>query len=171
MMSDPKIKEMKPSSRLIYNTIPEWAPVFRGVTVTTPTKYTRQMDDLYELYDQSKEAVNTLRAYKAGGASKEEFIDLYRRRGVDISLHEALSRGVDPIGKISKQIRAVQIAPTDMLSREEKRKEIDRLMRYRNEMVVAFMKRFNEIDRDEIQKGVDKAIGRLEKEFDQSNRR
>jgi len=53
MMADPSIRDMKPSSRLIYNQVPEWAPIIRGFDVPTPPTYSRLMDDFYEEYDQS----------------------------------------------------------------------------------------------------------------------
>ena len=51
-------------------------------------------------------------------------------------------------------------------TRGERRQEIDELMEQRNEMVRAFMERYSDIDRDEIQKKVDASLDRGGREFD-----
>ena len=171
MMSDPKRKDMKPSSRLFYDTIPDWMPVIKAITISTPAKYTRQMDEFYKQYDRSQEAIDTFRSYKSGGATTEQIADLYERTGVDIGLHESLVRAADAIGRVSKQIRNVQMAPADMFDRGEKRKLMDELMDQRNKMIDEYMKRFNEVDRNKMQENVDRTVEKLKREIEQSNRR
>lgn len=170
MMADPARKADKPSKKLIYNTIPESFVVARAFVVAGPTAYTQQMDDLYELYDSSREAVNSLRALKSGGGSKQRFLSLYRRRGVDLALNESVSRAVQQIGAMTRQIRVVESAPADVLSPDDKRKTIDRLMDARNEMAFRYMQEFDKIDRKAIQKTVEQSVDRIGRDFDASRR-
>ena len=171
MMSDPKIKDMKPSSRLLYDTIPDWAPVVRGFNVPTPTTYTRAQNDFYKELDRSRLAINTVRAFKSGGASREDFIDIYRRNGVDIALGESLARAAKEIGVVSKRIRAIQGAPADVLDRDEKRKLIDEAVEARGKLFKKYMDGYNKVDKKELQKKIDASLPRIGREFDESNRR
>jgi hypothetical protein len=171
MAADPSRKENKPSSRLFYDKTPDWMPVIKAVTMSTPSRYTRQMGEFYEEYDKAQEAVTTFRAYKKGGASKDQIVELYERTGVHMGLHESLVRAAEGLGQVSKQIRVIQSAPASVLGRDEKRKKIDELMKMRNGMIDKYMTRYNKIDREKMQKKVDQTVDRLKKEIEQANRR
>ncbi len=171
MTVEPDRREKKPSSRKIYNTIPDWVPVIKAVTTTTPVKYGRHLDDFYAEYDKAQEAVATLRAYKSGGASKDQFMDLYRRSGVDIAMYESLSRAAEQLGRVSRQIKVTELAPPSALSREDRRKRLDELMVVRNKMIEKYMKKFRSIDRGDLQKKVDASMNRVSRNYDKSSRR
>jgi hypothetical protein len=168
MLADPSRRDVKPSSRLLWNTVPDWMPVIKSLVDAQPRAYTQDMNDFYESYDRSREAMNTLRAYKAGGATVDQFMDLYRRSAPDIAMYEVHQRAADQIGKISKRIKAYESAPPSVLSRKEKREKIDELFRVRGEMIRRLMKKLNEVDRKAIQDKANEAIPRLERQWAKS---
>lgn len=171
MEADPKRREMKPSSRLLFETLPEWTPIVKAFADATPTKYTQQLDDIYGEYDRTKEAITTLRSFASGGAPKDKYLRLYKERGVDVALHETLAHAIEPISKISQQIKLVQSVPPEVLTRDERRQKIDELMAQRNAMVGKFMEKYRAIDKAAIQKKVDESLERVGKEYDRAKGR
>ena len=171
MEANPEIRELRPASRLMFGTLPDWTPLVRGFAQTGPTSYTQDLDDLYDEFDRTREAVTTMRAFKSGGAQKDKYLRLYRERGVDLALHEAVSRGVEPVSKISQQIKMLQSVPASVLDREAKRKQIDELMATRNTLVREFMKKYRTIDRDSIQAQIEASVDRVGREFDRTKGR
>jgi len=170
MQVQPEKRQMKPESRRLYGVMPDWTPILRGLTATTPTKYSRQMDDFYEIYDRGREAVETMRALRSGGGSREKYLQLYRDRGVDIALYESTARMAETLGKISKRMRQIENAPPSVMTRRERRALLDELMAARNKLADKYMARIKNVDRDSIQSRIDASVDRVAADWDQNRR-
>jgi len=166
----PERRARKPKSRLIWNAIPENNPLIRSVAELTPRKYGRHQNDYYKAYDRAETAVNTLRSLRHGGASKEQFFDLYKRKGFEIASYESLRRFSKQAGAVSRKIKAHEVAPSSVISREDKRVEIDKLHEIRGAMFQRYMKNLHATNHKEIQKRIDESIDRLSIQWDQKNR-
>ena len=169
MAARPELKAMKPSDKqirtLVGAEVPDWIPVIRAFASASPSGYTRQMNDFFEIYDRGREASKTLQAFKASGAPREKFISLYRRAGADIATFKASQEVAEKLGQLSKRARFIESMPSEQMSRDEKRKQIDQLTETRNLLVVKFLERYYQIDQREIQRQIEASIPQLERTY------
>lgn len=169
MAARPELKAMKPSDKqirtLVGAEVPDWIPVIRAFASASPSGYTRQMNDFFEIYDRGREASKTLQAFKASGAPREKFISLYRRAGADIATFKASLEVAEKLGQLSKRARFIESMPGEQMSRDEKRKQIDQLTETRNILVGKFLERYYQIDQREIQRQIEASIPQLERTY------
>ena len=145
--------------------MPDWIPVIRAFASASPSGYTRQMNDFFEIYDRGREASKTLQAFKASGAPRDKFISLYRRSGADIATFKASQDVAEKLGQLSKRARFIESMPSDQMSRDEKRRQIDELTESRNLMVKKFLERYYQVDQRELQRQIEASIPQLERGY------
>jgi hypothetical protein len=113
------------------------------------------------VYDRGREAQKTLQAFRSGGAPKEKIIEMYRRSGADIAMFKAAQAVAEKMGQVSKRARLVESSPEHVLSRAEKRKQLDELAAMRNEMAKKFMEQYHQVDLDSLQREIEASLSRL----------
>jgi site-specific DNA-cytosine methylase len=165
MLARPELKAMKPSPKQIHTLVgadvPDWIPVIRAFASSTPSGYTRQMNDFFEIYDRGREASKTIQAFKASGAPVEKFKAEYRRSGAEIATFKASQEVAEKLGQISKRARFIESLPSTEMTRDEKRKQIDQLTETRNLMVKKFLERYYAIDQRDLQRQIDESLKQI----------
>ena len=150
-MADPSKLKVRPEARKFYGVIPDWMPVARAFLETSPPTYSRYKQDFYEMLDESTEATNTLKHFLSTGADPSAIGDLYRRRYVELGMHEGLSRVSDKLGKIHGAIRTIDYDRSGRYSREQKQQRRDELYKMGNDLVRKAVKQI-EIESEKARK-------------------
>jgi hypothetical protein len=169
MLARPELKAMKPSPKQIHTLlgfdVPDWVPVIKAFAQANPAGYTRQMNDFFEIYDRGLEGTKTIQGFKAAGAPREKFISEFRRCGPDIAMFKPAQDVAEKLGQISKRARFIESMPSEKMSREEKRIQVDQLTDTRNLIVTKFLERYYQVDQRELQRQIEAAIPQLERAY------
>ncbi len=169
MVGNPELRQKRRASKEVYGLAKDWYPIVRRMVAVGPPSYTRNMKDFFDEYDSARETHNTFTAFKSGGASKEQFKYLYLTDGAGLEKYKVLQNSMKMAADISKKMAAVEQAPPEMYSREEKATHLDQLQRDRNELFRRAMAEYNKVDWDKIQKQMNKKVNQVMSDFDRAN--
>lgn len=169
MAAKPELRAKRRASNEVYGMAKDWWPIVRRVVAVGPPSYTRNMEDFFKEYDSARETYNTFTAFSSGGATRGQFEKLYLTDGKGLEQYKLLQNGMELAAGISKKMAIVEQSGSEVYSRKEKAKLLDKLQADRNKVFKDFMTEYHKVNWEDVQGKMDKKIKQVMSDFDRAN--